>query len=316
MRDVSLTLLQTFYVVAREGSYSAASRRLGMSYQSAANHVRRLEQIVGGKLVDSERGAKTTRLTGRGKGLFHLLEPELDTMLTRLNYTVSTGRSMIRAGMPQGLLQHLFQPVIKGFWQQHPDVEMLCYERDSSLVELVKSGQLDVFITEREVSDKDVRQHFAGAYGLVLVHPAHWPAPQPGALAEWANGRPFVTYESGHLLLKLAAPLLERDGMAPRTVLATSASSSIRRFVEAGMGFGLLPSWVAGEASDQLGVVPLHALPQIPVYFGEAAFLSRNPFVAALRELCLARFPAIFAGAAEADPVDPPLPRNRVVQTA
>lgn len=51
MRDVSLTLIQTFFIVARDGSYSAAARKLNMSYQSAANHVRRLEQLLGERLV-------------------------------------------------------------------------------------------------------------------------------------------------------------------------------------------------------------------------------------------------------------------------
>ena len=50
MRDANLTLIQTFFVVARSGSYSAAARALNMSYQSAANHVRRLEQLLGEQL--------------------------------------------------------------------------------------------------------------------------------------------------------------------------------------------------------------------------------------------------------------------------
>ena len=58
MREANLTLIQTFYIVARDGSYSAAARKLGMSYQSAANHVRRLEQLLSERLVVSDPTAK------------------------------------------------------------------------------------------------------------------------------------------------------------------------------------------------------------------------------------------------------------------
>ena len=69
MRDVSLTLIQTFFIVARDGSYSAAARKLNMSYQSAANHVRRLEQLLGERLVLSEKGVKSLTLTPRALSL-------------------------------------------------------------------------------------------------------------------------------------------------------------------------------------------------------------------------------------------------------
>ncbi|MNW20484.1 hypothetical protein D3C71_2208920 [compost metagenome] len=33
--------------------------------------------------------------------------------------------------------------------------------------------------------------------------------------------------------------------------------------------------------------VDLLDLPEIPIYFGEASFLARNPYVMALRQLCV-----------------------------
>ena len=66
MAEINLTLIQTFYLVARHGSYSAAAREMNLSYQSAANHVRRLEQVMHERLVESDQGAKKIRLTPRG----------------------------------------------------------------------------------------------------------------------------------------------------------------------------------------------------------------------------------------------------------
>ncbi len=66
MAKISLTLIQTFYEVARHGSFSGAARELNLSYQSAANHVRRLEQLLNGRLIETEQGAKRITLTPRG----------------------------------------------------------------------------------------------------------------------------------------------------------------------------------------------------------------------------------------------------------
>ncbi|MCL6710011.1 LysR family transcriptional regulator, partial [Pseudomonas sp. R2.Fl] len=93
MAKISLTLIQTFYQVARHGSFSGAARELNLSYQSAANHVRRLEQILNGKLIESEQGAKRIALTPRGRALYSLLHPELDIMLERLTKLIENQRS-------------------------------------------------------------------------------------------------------------------------------------------------------------------------------------------------------------------------------
>ncbi len=109
MKDANLTLMQTFYLVAKEGSYSRAARQLNISYQSAANHVRRLEQALGYRLVHSEQGMKSNVLTARGKSLFQLLMPEFDIMLTRLGSVIESEAPLIRVGMPQAIFYYLFR---------------------------------------------------------------------------------------------------------------------------------------------------------------------------------------------------------------
>ena len=98
MKEVDITLTQTFFFVAQEGTYSAAARRLNITYQSVANHIRRLEQRVGEKLVVARRGAKSIKLTARGTSLYRLLAPEFDVMLTRLGSLIDKQRPVVRIG--------------------------------------------------------------------------------------------------------------------------------------------------------------------------------------------------------------------------
>lgn len=287
LAKISLTLIQTFYQVARQGSFSGAARELNLSYQSAANHVRRLEQILNGKLIDSEQGAKRISLTPRGRALFNLLHPELDIMLERLTKLIENQRSSLRVGMPQAIFFYLFPRVLARFRQQFPEMEFAVYERDTVLAELVKNGSLDVCISERYFGDPVVPQRLLGSYQLSMVYPRHWGAPPAeDDVPAWARGRPFVTYEPGQTLRNLAVDFLGRGGAEVMPVISTSGSSSVKRCVEEGLGFSIIPSWCVGPDDMTIAATKLENLPEVQVYFGNSGFLQKHPMVLQLYEDC------------------------------
>ena len=288
MRNVSLTLIQTFFLVAQDGSYSAAARKLNISYQSAANHVRRLEQLIGERLVKSDQGAKTVTLTGRGSSLYKLLQPELETMLARLAFILDKERPIIRIGLPQAFFYYLLPAILKEFYAIHPEVEILAFERDTILADLIRNGSLDVCVSERYFGDEVVPQHLICSYHLALVYPRAWGAsPLPADIPGWAVNRPLITYEPGQMLRNIAMDFLRVDDHGPHVAVSTSGSSSVLRCVEEGLGFAVIPSWCVDPLDTRLVTVSLAGkLPDIPIYFGEASFLHANPFVQTLRRLC------------------------------
>ncbi|MGX1741479.1 LysR family transcriptional regulator [Bosea sp. NPDC055353] len=287
MREANLTLIQTFFIVARDGSYSAAARKLGMSYQSAANHVRRLEQLLSERLVVSEQGAKTVTLTPRGRSLYKLLLPELDTMLTRLDRTLQKERPVLRIGLPQAIFFYLMPPILGQFRALFPQVEIIAFERDTALPEMIRDGSLDLCITERYFGDPNVPQHLVCTYRPALVFPREWGAPPQGEIRQWVQGRPFVTYEPGQLLRNLAIDYLQAGDIEMEIAISTSGSSSVKRCVEAGLGYAIIPAWCIDGTETTITAIGLPELPEIPIYFGEASFLARNPYVVALRQLCV-----------------------------
>lgn len=287
MAEISLTLIQTFYQVARHGSFSGAARELNLSYQSAANHVRRLEQILQAKLIDSDQGAKRISLTPRGRTLYSLLYPELDIMLERLTKLIENQRSSLRVGLPQAIFFYLFPKVLARFREAFPEMEFTVYERDTVLAELVKNGSLDVCISERYFGDPVVPQRLLGSYRLSLVYPRIWGRrPRPQDIPSWAIDRPFITYEPGQTLRNLAVDFLGRDGATIQPVISTSGSSSVKRCVEEGLGFSIIPSWCIGSGDVTVYSVRLTNLPEVRVYFGNAGFLQKHPMVQQLFDDC------------------------------
>lgn len=293
--NVSLTLVQTFYHVAQLGSYSAAARSLGISYQSAANHIRRLEQVAKGKLVKSSKGGKQINLTSRGKNLYKLLHPELDSMLNRLSLIINEDRPILRVGLPQSMFYYLFPNILEQFRIRRPTVEIQAFERDTLLSELVKDGSLDICISERYFGDPDVPQHQVGEYGLSLIYPSEWgKVPETSELADWLKGRPFVTYEPGQTLRNASICYLKGISVEPNILTSTSGGSSVKKCVENGLGYSIIPNWCIGSKETVIEAIRLPDIPNVKIYFGHARFLSDNIYLKDLFEICSKSFDANF----------------------
>jgi molybdate transport repressor ModE-like protein len=285
--SISLSLVQTFYQLGRTGSYSAAARELNLSHPSVANHIRRLEHLLGERLVVAERGARRVGLTPRGLALYELIRPEFDIMLTRLTRLMESQRPVLRIGMPQGIFHDLFPRVVRKFHESRPDVELVVYERDTALSDLVRQGSLDIFIAERHFGDSVVIQQLIGRYSLSLVYPRNWgPAPAEGGIPEWACGRPFVSHEPGQIIRDIATGFLSSKGAVVEPLISVSSSVSIRRYVSEGLGFSILPTWSVGPDDDTITRVELLSLTPVPIYFGTAHFLKDNETVRAFFSHC------------------------------
>jgi molybdate transport repressor ModE-like protein len=284
---ISLPLVQTFYQLGRTGSYSAAARELNLSHPSVANHIRRLEHLLGERLVVAERGARRVVLTPRGLALYELIRPEFDMMLSRLTRLMERQRPVLRIGMPQGIFHDLFPRVVRTFHETRPDVELVVYERDTALADLVRQGSLDIFIAERHFGDPIVMQQLLGRYGLSLVFPRAWgPPPKSSAVPEWARGRPFVSHEPGQTVRDIAIDFLSRTGATVDPLISVSSSVSIKRCIAEGLGFSILPSWSVEPGNDEINAVALPELTPVSVYFGSARFLKDSELVRDFLDHC------------------------------
>ncbi|MBV2145099.1 LysR family transcriptional regulator [Falsochrobactrum sp. TDYN1] len=291
MAKPSLTLVQTFYHLAKQGSFSAASRELNLSYQSVANHIRKLEQILDSKLIVSEQGAKRVSLTPKGAILFGILNPELDIMLERIKTLIDKQKAFIRIGVPQGFFLHMFPNIISQFRAKYPDYELSFYERDTALSDLVKNGDVDVLISEQYFGDPILTQRLLGSYNLSLVYPASWGAIKPqDDVAKWMKGRPFITHEPGQTLRNIALDFIKLKGIDITSPISVSSSTSVKRCIEQGFGFGILPSWTVHSNDTDVLSIGLVDLVSVQVYFGVASFLQNNPAVRHLYEMCSAEF--------------------------
>ncbi len=285
---IDISLLQTFHLVARTGSFSSAARELNISYQSAANQVRRLEQIYGAKLVLAEKGSRTISLSPQGKALHSSLGSELDNILSRIAVLMHDVHSVLRVGIPQALLIHFFPEILKKLRLTMPDIELSFFERDTILEDMILEGSLDVCISERFFGEASISQHLLGEYNLSLIYPREWVTDfDKEPEISFFSTKPFITYEPGQTIRSRAFDFLE-SYFKKEPVLNTTASGSITitKLVEAGLGYAVVPDWCASEENQFVRKIILNEIEPVKVYFGNTAFLEKNEYIILLRDAC------------------------------
>lgn len=286
---INISLLQTFHLVAKYGSFSAAARALNITYQTASNHIRRLEQLYGFKLILSDQGVRKITLTSQGRALFSSLSGELDNILSRISLLLQNQRSSLRVGVPQALFHQFFPQILTAFKIRAPSMELAFYERDTTLEQLILEGALDAAVSERSFGQDAIVQHRVGKYHLNLIYPASWfssdaPAPRWTDFAE----RDMITYEAGQAIRQRSVDFLhEQFGVPPKITVTASGSTSIVKLVEAGLGYAVVPQWMVPSEHPKLSQLVLKEVSPMAIYFAHTALLGSNAFVHQLHQECV-----------------------------
>ena len=285
---INISLLQTFHLVAKHGSFSAASRALNISYQSAANHVRRLEQLYGARLIETDRGSRQITLSPKGKALYASLSGELDNILSRIALLLHNERSMLRVGVPQALFHHFFPSILRDFKQQASSMELAFYERDTTLEKMMLDGLLDAAVSERFFGQDTISQQAIGEYKLCLIYPRTWfPAAEISPSIFQFAERDMITYEAGQTIrVRSTESLATYFGKVPKVALTTSGSTSIVQLVGVGLGYSVVPQWLVSQSDPHIGQIVISDIPPVTVYFAHTTLLSSNAFVHQLHETC------------------------------
>ncbi len=285
---IDITLLQTFHVVVKQGSFSAASRVLNLSYQSVANQVRRLEQLYGAALVHTDRGARRVALTPQGKALHATLSIELDNILSRIALLLHDQRSVLRVGVPQALFHTFFPRVLAAFKDHAPSMRLAFLERDTTLERMMLDGELDAAVSERFFDQETITQQAIGDYHLSLIYPRAWQAEEAEEPpTEAFASREMITYETGQAVRVRAVDHLGSVfGHPPRIGVTASGSTSIVQLVMAGLGYAVVPRWMVPTGHPDIAQLVLREVKPMRVYFASTTLLASNTFVQQFHRTC------------------------------
>lgn len=159
-RGFELRQLEYFCAVARAGSFTRAAEDLGIAQPSLSEQIARLEQGLGGALL--ERLNRRIELTPLGEAILgraQALLADAAALPDCIERAREGVHGPLRVGAIPTILPYFVTPILKGFTERYGDVDLHVREGTTAeLVEQVLDGVIDVAVLSLPV----------GGAGLVM----------------------------------------------------------------------------------------------------------------------------------------------------
>ncbi len=231
--------IRAFAAAAREGGFSLAAGRLGVSPSAVSQHITALERELGAPLFLRRRAG--LELTRTGANLFDLADrwDKLGTALEERLSDVSTlaaGHLRVVANSPRPALTH-----IAAFGQAAPGIEVSFTLLDwTSAMRTLRERAADVgIITEPSELPGWHRREIGRARYCAYLRRDDTLAKRPSLTLADLAARTVLLAEEGSFTRRYVARVLKAERMALTRTLSTTTFPLMREAVLHGVGIGL-----------------------------------------------------------------------------
>lgn len=268
--NVSMPRLEGFYWVARTGGFAAAARAFPHAITQPAVHqqVKKLERTLGVALFE-RIGKDRMQLTVAGQVVYDFCRPFFERWPSVVR-AIRSGEhgGELRIGAQPLTLRHLMPAWIKRAQRRHADaVVHLCELSGIDIGPLVR-GDIDLAVGYLPERPAGIEARRVGSLHPFLVLPrTHSLAKaRDDAVVARLAGERFVAFPPGHPARVLQDAALADAGCAPGDVMTAGTVESILAFVEADLGFSLIPYLdPAGPRGRGLAARPLVGTEPAPI---------------------------------------------------
>ncbi|HEU5017873.1 MAG TPA: LysR family transcriptional regulator [Pseudolabrys sp.] len=259
---MSVRLLKSFCVVAREGSFSAAADKLGLTQSAISLQMKALEQELRTELFDRTQrrptlNAKGRALLDRASEIVHLYEGlgEAVSEVEDLVGVVSIGAiSTIATGVLPDALAHLAAA--------HPKLKLrVVHALSAELMAMVDKGEIDAALVSSPPGELPLDLTWHGFAGEPLVVIA------PDTCAEMSDedllrGFPVIRFNKNAWAGRLIEDELRRRKIETQDLMELDSIESIALMVGRGLGVAVVPYRTVAEPFPvPLTIVPFGSPP-------------------------------------------------------
>lgn len=161
--------IEAFLRVAERRSFSAAAADLGVSPSAISQTVKALEARVGAPLF--MRTTRSVGLTQAGEMFLERAAPAYTGLADAYEAARNLGNrpaGRLRINLMRGAVQPLFEPIIAGFCETYPEIELEIYAEDA-LADL-SAGGFDAGVRMGEALDADmIAVRLTGSFRFVVA---------------------------------------------------------------------------------------------------------------------------------------------------
>jgi DNA-binding transcriptional LysR family regulator len=234
-----LTEFRTFVAVARDGTFTGAGQRLGLTQSAVSAQIRRLEEFLGVTLFD--RTARSAALNAAGREILAQTQEVLglvDRMVTHAGGHIT---GSLRVAAIASVQQDLLVKALHAFRADFPDVSVRIVPGVSlALLGQVDAAEVDLAVLIRPPFNlpPELAWQPLLAEPMVLAVPASLPA------LSWRDAlasQPFIRYERASFGGRLVDAFLRRHRIAVHEAVELDEIDAIANLVRAQLGVALMP---------------------------------------------------------------------------
>lgn len=155
MFDVNFEQYKVFYFVAKNLSFSKASKELFISQSAVSQSIKNLETRLGLNLF--VRGSKSISLTTSGETLYENVKVGFSYILNGENSVKSdSAKKELKIGASDTISKYFLLPYIESFCKLYPNVKIQIINKFSAeSIELLKNSSVDIaFVSSQEFYDE------------------------------------------------------------------------------------------------------------------------------------------------------------------
>jgi len=267
--------LNTFATVAASRSFTDAGRQLRLTQSSVSEHIRRLEDHIGRRLV--VRDTHSLALTADGEAMLIHARKILEAMThaeSQFRSPRLAGR--VRLGSSDDLALGPLPRVLAAFRRSHPDVELeITIGMTGRLYELLDAGAVDLLIGKRRIGDARGIPLFSGQL--------EWLA-RAGTEVDLDQPLPLILVAEPSVTRAVVLDALAAVGARWQMVCTSSSHAGCIAAARGGLGLTVRSNFLAGR-----GLAPplnRSALPELPeIEFIALGAANLSPPAATLLQL-------------------------------
>jgi len=220
-------LLRSFLVVAELCNFTSAARKLDLQQSTVSQHVKRLEALVGRRLL--VRDTHNVTLTRDGEAMIEFANRIIDIEeRARMHFAGSALRGRVRLGVSEDFVLSRLSTVLKQFRRLHPSVDLeLSVGLAEMLYEQLEAGKLDLLFSKRRKGDDRGEPVWTENLVWIASHDFKLRDDMPV---------PLVSFQPPSITRSRAIEALENAGRDWRLTCTSGSLSGILAAVEAGLG--------------------------------------------------------------------------------
>jgi DNA-binding transcriptional LysR family regulator len=261
---MDLHRLKVFQAAVKCGGFTRAGEHLHLSQSAVSEHIRLLEEELGGPLF--LRVGRRVAVTEAGRVLLQYAEKilrDLENAEMAMREMNDLKRGTVRLGVGPTTLTYRLPHVLGEYARQFPGIELVLLAGTTEfLLDALRSQQLDLAIVMSNVPHRGLSITRLGLEELVIVLNRRHALARKRSLepADLASLR-FILYGKQSAMQNLIDRYFESLGVAPRITMEVENNEAIKSLVRVGLGASILPLCAVQKEDRELSVLRVRGKP-------------------------------------------------------